>query len=448
LIAGVRGKANMIVTSFIVPTLGILSASFMLTAIMFAMLVIEPKIAIGSFLGFSLIYLAVILITKNGLKRDGNRANIESARVIRSLQEGLGGIRDVLIDGTQEIYCKIYSTADLSLRRAEANIQIIAGSPRFFIEALGMILIACLALFLAKRQAGISGAIPILGALALSAQRLIPVLQQAYSGWVNIQGGQSSVLDALELLDQPIPQNHNAITLPIKFDSSIALKRVHFQFPNNPDFAISGVNLHIPKFSKVGFIGTTGSGKSTLMDILMGLLQPTLGEVIIDEEVLTLDNYRAWQHHIAHVPQSIFLADTSIAENIAFGIPKDEIDYELVQDAAKKAQIASIIDGWKDGYRTKVGERGVRLSGGQRQRIGIARALYKKANVLILDEATSALDNRTEKSIIDTLENLSQSLTIMIVAHRLTTLKSCTKIVELEHGRIKRVCTYEEILEG
>jgi ABC-type bacteriocin/lantibiotic exporter with double-glycine peptidase domain len=193
-------------------------------------------------------------------------------------------------------------------------------------------------------------------------------------------------------------------------------------------------------------IGATGSGKSTLLDIIMGLLRPDSGSLAIDGVSVTEENHRAWQVHIAHVPQAIFLADTSIAENIAFGIPRELIDHARVRQAAQKAQIAQTIESWDQEYDTMVGERGVRLSGGQRQRVGIARALYKKAEVIVLDEATSALDNDTESAVMEAMESLGDELTLIIVAHRLSTLRNCTQVVELENGRIKRSGSYEYVI--
>jgi len=211
---------------------------------------------------------------------------------------------------------------------------------------------------------------------------------------------------------------------------------------------LNELNLSIAKGSRVGFIGTTGSGKSTLLDIVMGLLKPTEGTLAVDDQDITAGNHRAWQAHIAHVPQAIFLADSTIEENIAFGQPKSKIDRQRVIQAAKQAQIADLIETWPDQYKTFVGERGIRLSGGQRQRIGIARALYKKADVIIFDEATSALDNETEQAVMEAIEGLSDDLTVLIIAHRLTTLKNCTQIVELGDGGIRRIGNYQDIVDN
>jgi ABC-type multidrug transport system fused ATPase/permease subunit len=446
-IAGITGKANGLVHYVVLPALTILSSVLMLVTILVTLVAIEPIVAFAAFAGFGTIYALVIFAVKNSLTREGQRMNREQNQVIKALQEGLGGIRDVLIDGAQPVYCKIYRDADLPLRRAQANIQIIGISPRFGIEALGMVLIALLAYSLASRPAGIAGGIPILGALALGAQRLLPILQQVYGSWVAMSGGRASLSDALNLLEQPLPKYADAaLSSPIHFQRDIALNRIEFSYPPNGPRVLQELDLYISKGSRIGFIGPTGSGKSTLMDIIMGLLQPTQGRLTIDGVRITEKNHRDWQMHIAHVPQTIFLADTTIAENIAFGVSSDRIDLDRVRQAAQKAQIAQTIESWDNQYDTLVGERGVRLSGGQRQRIGIARAFYKQADVIVLDEATSALDTDTEQAVMHAIESLGSELTVLIIAHRLTTLRNCNQIVELSDGRINRVGSYADIV--
>ncbi len=429
----------------IVSILNLISSSIILIAILIAMLLVDPIIALTAFGGFGLIYGFIIQITKKRLLLNSQINAHESTQITKYLQEGLGGIRDVLLDGSQETYCQIYSTADLALRRAQGNNMFISLSPRFGMEALGMMLIAGLAFSLSQEPAGIAKAIPVLGALALGAQRLLPLLQQVYSSWSNIQGGQSSLQDTLMLLDQPIPAElNNALMECVPFKISISLKQLNFRYKSNSPYVLKKINLTIPKGSRIGFIGATGSGKSTLLDIVMGLLEPTDGKLLIDGQEITSINNRAWQTHIAHVPQSIFLADSSIAENIAFGVPKDKIDFNRVKRAAQQAQIADSIEAFPEKYQTFVGERGIRLSGGQRQRIGIARALYKQADVIVFDEATSALDNETEQAVMQAIESLSRDLTILIIAHRLTTLKKCTHIVKIANSEIKQVVEYKD----
>lgn len=447
-IAGITSKVNGIVYHIVLPTLTILSSLVMLISILLTLLAIEPTIAAIAFAGFGISYALVILATKKALLHNSQLVSREESQIIKALQEGLGGIRDVLLDGTQATYCNIYRNADLPLRRAQANIAIIGGSPRYGFETLGMVLIAALSYSLASRSDGIAGAIPFLGALALGAQRLLPILQQAYYGLSNMRGGQVSLGEALDLLEQAVPEDTDAtFPTPIPFQYCISLDNLTFRYSHEAPWVLKGLYLNLPKGSCIGFIGTTGSGKSTLLDIIMGLLHPNSGSLKIDDVVITDQNRRAWQAHIAHVPQAIFLADTTLAENIAFGVPIDQIDLNRVRQAARKAQIADTIESWDKQYQTLVGERGVRLSGGQRQRVGIARALYKKANVIVFDEATSSLDTETECDVMESIGNLGDELTIIIVAHRLTTLKNCSHVIELADGKIKRCGTYKDIIK-
>ena len=448
IIAAISTKANTVVSNTIIPLVTIISCILMLSSILLALLVIEPEVAIAGFIGFSTIYMVVILVTKKIVQRDSQRINYQTGRLIKAIQEGLGGIRDVLIDGTQATYCSIYRNADLPMRRARANIAIIGSSPRFVIEAIGMVLIASLAYSLAGRSLSITSAIPVLGTMVLGAQRMLPILQACYANWTLMRGGQAYLNDTLDLLDQSLPAHAEGSPQALmSFQNNINLNNVAFKYSKDTPWVLrEKFNFTIKKGSRIGFIGATGSGKSTLLDIIMGLLQPTLGSLEIDGVNVTEQNRRGWQAHIAHVPQDIFLADTDIAENIAFGVPLEKIDYARVYQAAQRAQIAQTIESWSNKYNTLIGERGVRLSGGQRQRIGIARALYKKADVIVFDEATSSLDNDTERTVMETIDSLGDQLTVIIVAHRLTTLKNCTHLVEMENGRVKRHGTYEEIV--
>jgi ATP-binding cassette subfamily B protein len=444
-INGITSKVQSVISSTINPVVTMTASTIMLMLILTALLAVNPLIALAAFAGFGLIYVVIISVTRKRLAENGSRIAQNSTQLIKSIQEGLGGIRDVLIDGSQATYCEIYRTADLKLRRAQGNNQFIGSSPRYVMEAMGMVLIAALAFTLSQQSDGISKAIPILGALALGAQRLLPILQQLYQGWSDLRGNQSSLIDILSLLDQPLPSDvDKSLKAAMPYQRSISLNQVSFRYAPEAPWVLQNLSLTILKGKRIGFIGTTGSGKSTLSDILMGLLSPTTGMLQIDGETITAENNRAWQMHIAHVPQAIFLADASIEENIAFGVPKAQIDTNLVRQAARQAQIADVIEGWELQYQTMVGERGVRLSGGQRQRIGIARALYKQADVLIFDEATSALDNETEQAVMQAIENLGGDLTIIIIAHRITTLKNCDQIIELSEGDIKKMGSYQD----
>jgi ATP-binding cassette subfamily B protein len=418
-----------------------------LFAITATLIFIQPIVALSAFLLFGSLYGGVVLLTKKKLNNDSERISYEQDQVIKILQEGFGSIRDILVSNTQEVYLRTYSLSFHALQKAWSNVEIIKGSPRYIIEALGVISIALLALFFSSEPGGVVGALPILGAMALGAQRMLPILQLIYSSFSSLRAGFASLSDVLELLDEPTNEILiKASCKRISLDKKIKIENLKFQYLPDGSNILNGINLEIQKGAMIGIIGATGSGKSTLIDILMGLLHPSSGNFKVDNTIITETNKFGWQAELAHVPQSIFLTDASIAENIALGIPESDIDYDLVKKSAMQAQIHESILSWKEGYSTIVGERGVRISGGQRQRIGIARALYKKASVIIFDEATSALDSDTERSVMESIVGLNKEITIIIVAHRLTTLQDCSNIIELSDGKILRQGVYNEII--
>ena len=440
-------KTNTVIYGILTPALAFISSVILLIGIMGALFAINISVALSAFIGFGLLYWLVIRYTKIQLKDNSKIIADQSTQMLKSLQEGLGGIRDLLIDGSQQFYCKLYRSADLPLRRASGDNLFISGSPRFAMEAIGMTLIAGLAYVMTQQEGGMVTSIPVLGALALGAQRLLPALQQAYGAYSSMKGSNSSLEDVLNLLDQPLPEYADQPPVkPIPFKKEIKITNLNFRYTKDSPWVLKNISLSLEKGTSIGFIGETGSGKSTLLDIIMGLLPPTSGKLIIDQQPINNQNNRSWQAHIAHVPQNIFLSDGSIEENIAFGIAKEKIDYQRVKKAAKQAQIAELIEEWKEGYQTFIGERGVRLSGGQRQRIGIARALYKEANVLIFDEATSALDSETEREVMKAIKSLGKEITVLIIAHRLTTLKECDKIVKLDKNQTIHEGSYREII--
>jgi ABC-type multidrug transport system fused ATPase/permease subunit len=447
-ISGITNKVNGVVFLVLLPVLTLVSSTVLLVAIILAMIAIDPMVATVAAVGFGASYALITWMSRRRLNRNSQRIAYEQNQVVKALQEGLGGIRDVLLDGTQPVYCDIYRQADHPLRSAQGNNIFIERSPRYIMEALGMVLIAALAYALSRQAGGIATALPVLGALALGAQRLLPALQQIYSAWASIAGSLASLADTIELLDQHmLAEILQPAPAPLLLQKDIQFRDVRFRYNGDGPWVLDSISLVIPKGARVGFVGSTGSGKSTTIDLLMGLLMPTEGKLLVDGQPIIGNRVRAWQQTISHVPQSIYLADTSLAENIAFGVPPDTIDLDRVQQAARQAQIADFIESSPEGYQAYVGERGIRLSGGQRQRIGIARALYKQASVLVFDEATSALDNATEQSVMDAIEGLNRDLTILLIAHRLTTVRRCDIIVELEHGRVVAQGTYEHLLE-
>ena len=437
-----------VAVSVLAQVLLLLSSTVLLVAVLIALVVIDPIVASVAAICFGASYGLISWFTRRQLRRNSQRIAHEQTQVLKALQEGMGGIRDVLLDGTQPVYCDIYLRADYPLRWAANNNVFIGGSPRFAMEALGMTLIAALAYSLSQKEGGLGTALPVLGALALGAQRLLPALQLAFSAWSGISGNRASLVDAIEMLEQPLPADVLLpAPAPLPLHQEIEFKHVRFRYSADGPWVLDGLDLFIPKGARVGFVGGTGSGKSTTLDLMMGLLSPTEGQIRVDGVPVEGRRLRAWQRNIAHVPQSIYLADASLAENIAFGIPPAEIDFDRVQQAAHQAQISDFIESRPDGYAAYVGERGVRLSGGQRQRIGIARALYKQASVLVFDEATSALDNATEQAVVDAIEGLNRELTMLFIAHRITTVRRCDTIVELAHGRVVAQGTYGQLLE-
>jgi ATP-binding cassette subfamily B protein len=439
-INGISVKSNIVIYNILMPILNFISSIVIIVGIVAAIFVFNPYLALSVFLGFGLIYLIVVQTTKRKLIKNSQVVAQETTKVIKSLQEGLGGIRDVLLDNSQEIYCKKYITSDKQLRRAQASNLFISSSPRYAIEVIGILFVTILAYSLHQFSQNFSSTVPILAAFALGAQRLLPALQQVYNSWAMIKGNQESLSDTLDLLDQNIPKYlEQKINKQLKFTKSLELENINFRYNEYSKYILNKINIQITKGDKVGIIGITGSGKSTLIDIIMGLIEPTIGYMRVDGKDINRNNYKQWQINIAHVPQTIFLTDASIEENIAFGVPLNEINEQSIREAAEQAQLAETIEQWPHKYKTMVGERGVRLSGGQRQRIGIARALYKKANIIILDEATSALDNETEKNIMNAIDKLSKELTIIIISHRESTLNICTKIFKIENGDVRRV---------
>ena len=448
IISGITNNVHGVVFGILVPALTLISSVVLLVAITIALFVFDPMVAAVATVGFGACYGIVNWSSRRRLRSNSRRIVAEQTQVIKALQEGLGGIRDVLLDGSQPVLCDVYGRADTRLRQAEGSNTFLSSSPRFAMEALGMVLIAVMAYGLALRPGGIASALPMLGALALGAQRLLPALQQAHAAWSGIVGHQASLEAAMRLLEQSVAaEMMRDPPAPLAFRDAVRFDAVRFRYDREGPWILDGLDLCIRKGSCVGFVGTTGSGKSTTLDLIMGLLIPTEGTIFVDGHPLSGDRVRAWQRSVAHVPQFIYLADTTMAQNIAFGVPRGSIDMERVRKAAQQARIADFVESLPGGYDADVGERGIRLSGGQRQRIGIARALYKNATVLIFDEATSALDNATEQSVMDAIHGLDSELTILIIAHRLTTVRHCDTVVQLENGRVVAQGTYEQLIE-
>lgn len=429
-------KVGSVITGALMPLLNMITSIIIGSSIFVTMCIFGSWWALIAFIVFAFFYLFVNFFTKHKLIHNSNLIAKQSTAMIQNLQESLSGIRDVMIDGTQEIYVRDYAIADRIFRSAQSSNVFIGSSPRFIIESGGIVLIALLAFLLVNSNDNGFQMIPILGVLALGAQRLLPIFQQFYGGWTAIQGSYRSFEDAVELLRQPLSKDFNLRSSkpPIAFNSVIEIKNLSFRHKNSPR-GLSNINFKIDKGEKIGIIGETGAGKSTLLDLIMGLLKPDSGYISVDGVILSDENIYSWHKRLAHVPQYIHISDATIAENIAFGVTSSLIDFSRVKTAAHLACIDEDISIMPHQYNSLVGERGVNLSGGQRQRIGIARALYKGADVIIFDEATSALDHETEKKVMNSIYRLNNNgITMIIVSHRTSTLKSCEKIIEVKNG--------------
>ncbi len=444
IVSAITSKVKDVSSTFIF-LLNLINATVLSTVILITLIVIDSSITLIAMTIFLGLYGIISLFSFSRLRKYSVIIADQRDGIVQTLTEGLGGIRDAILSATQDTFIQIYQDADFKLQKALASNTIIANLPKPFIETMGIILIGFLAYFLSL-QGNLENQLPTFAALLIGAQRLLPAMQMGYSSYATINGSNSSLTDVLSLLDQKTILNSKDSSLEkIKFERSIKLESINFKYNHDGLNILKDISINIPKGSSVGIIGETGSGKSTMLDIIMGLLIPTQGNITIDDKLLTIDSMHLWQMSIAHVPQNIFLSDATVLENIAFGVEIDLIDRDRVKEVAEYAQIAQFIEDQPEKYGVRVGERGVKLSGGQRQRIGIARALYRNSDVLILDEATSALDSKTEELVIKAIEDFNPLVTTIMIAHRTSTLKNCDSIIELDAGKIKRVGKFENI---
>ncbi|MBO6577032.1 MAG: ATP-binding cassette domain-containing protein [Rhodothermales bacterium] len=434
-------KVDGVIRGVLTPALDMTVATILSTFILGGLFAIEFKLT-GLAAGlFGLIYVAVGGLSRSMLARNAKIIGQSQTLRVKYMQEGLGGIRDILLDGSQLVHKARFANAHLAYNRAISQNNLWSQTPRYVVEALGIGVIAGLAVLIAQRDGGLATALPALAALALGAQRLLPLFQRIYAAWSTIKGNRGNIDDVAVLLDTALPEEIAAQGDPLlfPFTKNISLRELGFRYASDLPFVLRSIDLQISKGQRIGIVGETGCGKSTLLDLVMGLLTPSTGKILVDGKPLDAAALPHWQARIAHVPQTIFLTDASIESNIAFAEPPERIDRERVVEAARRARIHDFIQGLPEQYSTEVGERGVRISGGQRQRIGIARALYRKADVLILDEATSALDSSTEESVMEGIDALGANITVFMVAHRLSTLRNCDLMVHMLPGGLASV---------
>lgn len=399
--------------------------------VFFALLIIDAKIAFSSLFIFTIIYLLIMLYFKKTLKVKSGKIYSNNVSIVKMVRESFGNIRDIILDNSYKFYLSDYKKKDSLLRKKQAEIELLGNVPYSFIEALALIIVVLIGLFLSLYQSN-SNTLAILGTIGLGLQRLLRSVQSIYSSWVFIQGRITPISKYLDYLDLNVNSQffeNNKRKLDLK--ESISLRNISFKYKDK--YIFENLNIQIKKGNKIGITGKTGCGKSTLINIIMGLLEPTKGNIIVDStdinknEKIKLEYFNS----IAHVPQDIYIANSSFAENIAFGVPSKDIDFEKLEKVAKKAFIFDLIQSTENSFMTEVGERGINLSGGQKQRLGIARALYKDSSILILDEATSALDYYTENLVINSIQEYKNKLTIIMIAHRLKTLDKCDFVINL-----------------
>ena len=415
-------------------------------AIITLLIIVDPKLAFIVGLSLAGIYLFIFYFIRGYLRRIGNKRLENNQLRFTAVSEAFGAAKEVKVGGLEQTYIKSFSDSAKIFAQSQASSQVVSQLPRFILEAIAFGGILLITLYIMALTGSFNSALPVISLYVFAGYRLMPALQQIYSSFTQL----TFVGPSLDKLTSDIknlkPFNENQDKGVLSLNKAINLKNIHYEYPNASRTALKNVNLSILAKSTVGIVGATGSGKTTTVDIILGLLEPQKGTLEVDGKVITQHNSRSWQRSIGYVPQHIYLSDDTIAANIAFGVEPHDIDLVAVEKAAKIANLHNfLIDELPEKYQTTIGERGVRLSGGQRQRIGIARALYYNPNILILDEATSALDSQTEKAVMDAVNNLRKDITIIIIAHRLATIKKCDKIFLLEKGQIKNEGTFEEL---
>jgi ABC-type bacteriocin/lantibiotic exporter with double-glycine peptidase domain len=437
--AYILSEVGLIVKQGISPMLNIISQSTVTISLIVLLFLVDIKLTLIVIFVIGGAYVLIYYFLRISLDQIGRERLFANESRFKSINETFGASKEIKVAGLEQTFINRFSNSSLTYAKHQASAQLINSLPRFIIEAIvfgGMLLLVA---YIILKLGNFSNALPIITLYAFAGYRLIPSLQQIYIASVALKFSKAPI-DALynDLKNLNVSNsNHNQDQEILPFNKSITLKQIHYNYPNSSRKALDDINLTIDAKKNVGIVGSSGSGKTTAVDIITGLLEPQKGTIEIDGEVITKKNVKAWRRSIGYVPQHIHLNDDSIAANIAVGVDFKNINYQSVEKAAKAANLHEFVENKLPGkYQTIIGEQGVRLSGGQRQRIGIARAMYHNPKVLIFDEATSALDNQTEETIIKELYNLRKDITIIMIAHRLNTLKDCDIIFKLENGKI------------
>ena len=444
----ILSEVTTIIGSGMGPMMELIAKSTVTIALLILVTISSPKLALIT--GFTLLvaYALIYKFTRDYLKRIGLERLKANQLRFTSLTDAFGAAKEVKVGGLEQFYIKRFSASSKLLAKNQAASQIISQMPRYALEAIGFGGMILVILYLMSEGGTLATALPIIALYAFAGYRLMPAIQKIYSS-IAILRFAGPAIDALYDDIKGLQSfNLNQDQEVLKFNKSITLNHIHYNYPNTSRTALKDISLNIPAQSRVAFVGTTGSGKTTTVDIILGLLEPQQGTLEVDGQAITQNNNRAWQRSIGYVPQHIYLADDTVSANIAFGIEQKEINLEAVERAAKIANLHDfVIDELPKKYQTEIGERGIRLSGGQRQRIGIARALYHNPKLLILDEATSALDNQTEEVVMEAINNLSKDITIVLIAHRLNTVKKCDVIFKFDKGKLVDEGTFEKLIQ-
>jgi ABC-type multidrug transport system fused ATPase/permease subunit len=444
----ILSEVNMVIGNGLNPLMELIAKSMISISLIFLLIITDPKLAL--MVGFSLgtAYGLIFYFARTFLKRIGEERLKNNQLRFTTISEAFGAVKEVKVGGLEQTYVKRFANSAKKFASTQASSALVSQLPRYMLEIIAFGGIMLVILYLMGQTGSFNSGLPIISLYVFAGYRLMPALQQAYSALSQLAFVSPS-LDALsDEIKRLKPLNSNQSQGVMSFNKEIILKNIHYNYPNASRTALKGINLSIPAKKIVGLVGSTGCGKTTTVDIILGLLEAQKGTLEVDGKIITKQNSRAWQRTIGYVPQHIYLSDDTVSANIAFGEDPKNINQEAVEKATKIANLHEfVINELPKNYQTTIGERGVRLSGGQRQRIGIARALYYNPKVLILDEATSALDNQTEKAVMDAVNNLSKDVTIILIAHRLSTVKKCDKIFLLEKGELKNQGTFEELIK-
>jgi len=432
LIDVVVNKAASVIYDALLPFIVCISSLLSILGIIAILYYIDSQVTIIIVVYGSIFYISAMSYASKTLAKNGNKINEHSVKIIKILQEGFGAIRHILIDKTEDFYCEVFKNTDKEFRSAQASTYYIGILPRYLIETVGLIMIVILAYYLSYSNHSIALGLPVLAAVALGVQKIMPLMHQLFHSLASIRSGQDSLEHALSILDKSNNfENKLNLVKDIKFEDKIEFKNIYFRYDENSNYVINNFNCVIKKGMRVGIVGKSGSGKSTLVDLLLGLLIPTEGYILVDNLVLNINNIQAWQKHLAHVDQNLYILEENIIKNICLSDPFNKVDKVRLDQAIDLSNLRNEIDTGVIALNLSVGENGVLLSGGQRQRIGIARSLYKNGDVIIFDEATSALDADTENEIMKTIDCLSKNMTLFIISHKESMLNNCDIIIRM-----------------